>query len=154
MMAEEKQTPPWWEVKKLGEMNESEWESICDHCAKCCLLKLQDEDSGDVYYTDVVCDLMDSEDCSCTHYMERRSLVPECIKLTQENLAEIEWMPLSCAYRRLMEGRGLADWHPLVSGDKSSVHHAGYSVLGRFVYEKDVDDIEERIVEWPLTEGN
>ena len=145
---------PWWEAKKLSEMDDAEWESLCDRCAKCCLLKLEDEESGDVYYTDVTCELMDSGDCSCTQYAERRRLVPECIKLTKDNLAQVEWMPLSCAYRRLMEGRGLADWHPLVTGDKRSVHQSGNSVLGRFIYETEVENLEERIVEWPLIEGN
>ncbi|MCK5726984.1 MAG: YcgN family cysteine cluster protein [Thiotrichaceae bacterium] len=145
---------PWWEAKRLSEMSEAEWEMLCDRCAKCCLMKLEDEDTGDVYYTDVTCQLMDGSDGSCTQYGQRERLVPTCIKLTKNNLEQVEWMPLSCAYRRLMEGRGLASWHPLVTGNKDSTQQSGNSVLGRFVYETEVEDLEERIVTWPLNEGN
>ncbi len=146
----------WWDKKRLSELTQSEWEQLCDHCGKCCLLKLEDEESGDVYYTDVACKLMNANDCTCSQYAERQKLVPDCLKLTKENLEQISWMPLSCAYRRIMEGRGLPVWHHLVCGDKSEVHRQGYSVVGKFVYEDDVDsaDIEERIVEWPLLNGN
>ncbi len=148
---------PFWEEKKLTEMSRDEWESLCDHCGKCCLLKLQDEDSENdaaesVYYTDVVCDLFDKQDGHCTDYWNRETRVPTCIKLTQENLDDIEWLPPSCSYRRIFEGRGLADWHHLISGDKNTIHETSHSVIGKVVFEKDVDEdsLEEHIVEWPL----
>ena len=150
-------TMSFWEEKKLTEMSRDEWESLCDHCGKCCLLKLQDEDSENddaesVYYTDVVCNLFDKKDGHCTDYWNREELVPTCIKLTQDNLDDIEWLPPSCAYRRVLEGRGLADWHHLISGDKNTIHETGNSAIGRVVFEKDVDEdeLEEHIVEWPL----
>ncbi len=146
----------WWDRKKLSELTDTQWEQLCDHCGKCCLLKLEDEDTGDVYYTDVSCKLMNEDDCTCSKYHEREVLVPDCLKLTKDNLEEIAWMPLSCAYRRIMEGRGLPDWHHLVCGDKSEIHQQGHSIVGKFICESQVneDDIEERIVEWPLTNGN
>ena len=148
---------PFWEEKKLTEMNRDEWESLCDHCGKCCLLKLQDEDSENdeaesVYYTNVVCNLFDTKDGHCTDYWNREVLVPTCIKLTQDNLDDIEWLPPSCSYRRILEGCGLEDWHHLISGDKNTIHETGNSAIGRVVFEKDVDEdeLEEHIVEWPL----
>ncbi len=146
----------FWEEKTLTEMTRDEWESLCDHCGKCCLTKLEDESdldaAGSVYYTNVVCDLFNKEDGSCTNYWNRETLVPTCLRLTQDNLDQIEWLPPSCAYRRIMEGRGLANWHHLISGDKNTIHQTGNSVLGKVVFEKDVDenDLEEHIVEWPL----
>ncbi len=151
------QQKPFWEEKKLTEMNREEWESLCDHCGKCCLLKLQDEDSENddtesVYYTDIACKLYNNEEGQCTDYANREVLVPSCIKLTQDNLNDIEWLPPSCAYRRILEGRGLEDWHHLISGYKNTIHETGYSAIGRVVYAKDVneDELEEHIVEWPL----
>jgi len=145
----------FWKEKSLKEMSRDEWESLCDHCGKCCLMKLEDEDEADdgsVYYTNIVCDLFNKNDGSCTDYWNREKLVPSCIRLTQDNLNQIEWLPPSCAYRRIMEGRGLAKWHHLVSGDKNTIHETGNSVLGRVVFEKEVDedDLEEHIVTWPL----
>ncbi len=148
----------FWEEKTLTKMTRDEWESLCDHCGKCCLTKLEDEDvAGSVYYTDIVCNLFDKKDGTCTDYWNRETLVPTCIRLTQDNLDQIEWLPPSCAYRRIMEGRGLADWHHLVSGDKNTIHETGNSVLGKVVFEKDVDEdgleehsLEEHIVDWPL----
>ena len=137
-------------------MTREEWESLCDHCGKCCLMKLEDASEEDaarsVYYTDIVCDLFNQKDGSCTDYWNREELVPTCLRLTQENLDQIEWLPPSCAYRRIMEGRGLASWHHLISGDKNTIHKTGHSVLGKTVFEKDVDgdELEEHIVEWPL----
>lgn len=152
----------FWEQKPLGEMNREEWESLCDHCGKCCLLKLQDEDSasddaGSVYYTNIVCDLFYQNSGHCSDYYNRETLVPSCLRLTPDNLEAIAWMPLSCAYRRIMEGRGLADWHHLVSGDKQTIHTTGNSVLGKVVQEKQLKQTndseihyEEYIVQWPL----
>jgi len=143
----------FWKEKKLSEMNREEWESLCDHCGKCCLTKLEDEDEADsVYYTNIICNLFDAKVGGCTDYWNRETLVPTCLRLTQDNLDQIEWLPPSCAYRRITEGRGLAKWHPLVSGDKNTIHETGNSVLGKVFFEKDVneDDIEEHIVTWPL----
>jgi len=145
---------PFWETKTLTEMSREEWESLCDHCGKCCLMKLEDEDEArSVYYTDIVCDLFDMKNGHCSDYWHRETRVPTCLRLTQDNLDLIEWLPPSCAYRRIMEGQGLADWHHLISGDKATIHETGHSVLGKVVFEKDVneEDLEEHIVEWALT---
>lgn len=144
---------PWWEEKSLNDMTREEWEQICDHCGKCCLHKLEDEDDGTVYYTDVACSLVDSESCHCQDYENRCIRVPDCLQLTIGNLDQIEWMPPSCSYRALKEGRGLADWHHLITGDEETIHQVGKSIKGRFVDESevsDVDELEEHVVEWPL----
>ena len=140
----------------MSQFTQKEWELLCDHCGKCCLLKLEDEDTGDVYYTDVACKLMNAKDCTCSEYEAREKLVPDCLKLTKDNLEQISWMPLSCAYRRVMEGRPLPDWHHLVCGNKDTIHQRGHSVVGRFVCESQIGvaEMEERIVEWPLINGN
>lgn len=142
----------WWKQKALADMSMPEWESLCDHCAKCCLNKLEDEDDGTVYYTDVACDLLDAGTCQCSNYTQRQVLVPDCLRLTPDNLEQLYWMPPSCAYRLLHEGKDLPSWHHLVSGSKDSIKQAGESVAGRFVYSKNVDEDEwqDRIVEWPL----
>ena len=145
------ETPPFWRTKALAEMTRAEWESLCDGCGRCCLLKLQDEDSDEVDYTDVACRLLDLGACRCTRYAERKQLVPGCVVLTPDRLDRLTWMPSTCAYRLLHEGRDLPWWHPLVSGDLEDVHRAGVSVRGRVVPEKAVaeEDLEDRIVEWP-----
>jgi len=142
---------PFWRVKRLDEMSKKEWEQLCDGCAKCCLVKLEDEETNELIYTDVGCDLLDAGTCRCTDYPNRNKRVPDCIPLTPKNLEEIDWMPPSCAYRRLKEGRGLPWWHPLRSGEYRTVIDAGMSVQGRFIYEADVkDDIEDREASWPF----
>lgn len=142
----------WWKQKALADMSAQEWESLCDHCARCCLNKLEDEDDGTVYYTDVACDLLKADTCQCSDYAHRQTLVPDCVQLTPDNLEQLYWMPPSCAYRLLHEGKDLPSWHHLVSGSKETIHQRGESVIRRFVYSKEVDEEswQERIVEWPL----
>lgn len=141
----------FWEDKTLEEMTPAEWEALCDGCGRCCLIKLEDEETGEIITSDVHCRLLDGESCRCTDYANRKKHVPDCIKLTPEKVREISWIPTTCAYRRLAEGRGLAWWHPLVSGDPETVVQAGISVRGRTVDEKAVKpgDWETHIVDWP-----
>ena len=142
---------PFWQTVPLSEMTPTQWESVCDGCAKCCLVKLQDEDSDEIVFTDIVCNLLDQESCQCTHYAERTALVPDCVKLTKDNLDKIDFMPPSCAYRLLHEGKDLPHWHPLVSGTAQTVVAAGMSVKGRVIAEMAFDgDNEDRVVDWPL----
>lgn len=138
----------FWETKSLTEMSTEEWESLCDSCGKCCLHKLEDEDTGEVYYTSIVCDLIDQDSCRCTQYQSRCTLVPECLDLKQHDFSEYTWLPATCAYRLLSEGQPLPDWHPLVSGTPDTVHEAGVSIRSYAMKESDVDDPEDHIIEW------
>lgn len=142
---------PFWEDKSLADMTAPEWEALCDGCGRCCLLKLEDEDSGEIFTSDVRCRLLDGDTCRCVDYPNRKAKVPDCIKLTLQNVTEIGWIPKSCAYRRLAEGRGLAWWHPLVCGDTETIVKVGISVSGRTLAESDVPDgeWENRIADWP-----
>lgn len=140
---------PFWETRRLAEMTAEEWESLCDRCGRCCLQKLEDEETGDIYYTKVVCHLFDMDQCGCGAYQKRTELVPACLWVTPENAGRLKWMPETCAYRLLAEGRGLQWWHPLVSGNADTVHEAGISVQGRVISEVEVhpDDLENYIVD-------
>ncbi len=140
---------PFWQVKSLGEMSPSEWESLCYGCGKCCLHKLQYDDTGEVHYTNVACRLLDLGSGRCSNYAERQRHVPDCVALKPEKVLELSWLPSTCAYRLLANGLPLAWWHPLVSGDPESVHAAGQSVRGRAVAEKKADILEHHIVTWP-----
>src|SRR5665213_1928761 len=126
---------PFWETKTLAEMTPAEWESLCDGCGLCCLIRFEDDITGAIIPTRVSCKLLDQHLCRCSDYANRKVHVPDCIKLTHGNIEALEWMPQSCAYRRLHEGRGLPSWHPLVTGDPQSVHHAGVSVRDETVSE-------------------
>jgi len=140
----------FWEHVPLAEMTHEEWEALCDGCGKCCLIKLEDEETGALHYTDVACRLFDEESCRCGNYPLRKTLVEGCVVLSMESLAYAAgWLPETCAYRRLWEGQSLPGWHPLVTGDGQSVHAAGVSVRGRTVPEWEVaeDDLEDHIVE-------
>jgi len=143
---------PFWETKSLAEMSADEWESLCDGCALCCLNKLEDHDTGDIHYTSVACRYLDADACRCRDYANRSKIVPECVTLRADNLAELSWMPETCAYRLIYEGKPLFDWHPLVSGDGETVHTAGISIRGRCISETYVDDseLEEFVVRWNL----
>jgi uncharacterized cysteine cluster protein YcgN (CxxCxxCC family) len=136
---------PFWEVKRLEEMTALEWESLCDGCGRCCLIRFEDEESGEVIPTRVACKLLDIGTCRCSDYENRKQYVPDCIKLTPWNIEGLAWMPPSCAYRRLYEGRGLARWHPLVSGDPESVMEAGVSMRGQLISETVLDTPEDAI---------
>lgn len=139
---------PFWKLKSLGEMTRKEWESLCDGCGRCCLLKLEDVDTGHIDFTNVACRLLDLGSCQCTRYRERKRYVPDCVVLTADNVEQISWMPATCAYRLISEGRDLYWWHPLVSGSPETVHNAGVSVRGRVISEKRAGDLEDHIVDW------
>ena len=133
----------FWRRKSLDEMNEQEWESLCDGCALCCLHKIEDEDTQEVFYTTVVCHLLDKDNCRCTQYAKRSELVPSCVKLRRQDVDEFHWLPASCSYRLLNEGKDLPDWHPLVTGDSRSVINAQVSVLNFYeVTDKEVNEDE------------
>jgi uncharacterized cysteine cluster protein YcgN (CxxCxxCC family) len=138
---------PFWETKTLREMTRTEWESLCDGCGKCCVHKLEDEDTGELHATNVACRLLNRRTGQCSDYRNRRAHVPECVRLTPEKVETLDWLPDSCAYLRLQRGQGLADWHPLVSGDPESVHRAGISVRGWTVSEDDAGPLEDHIIE-------
>lgn len=135
----------FWEHKTLDELNDIEWESLCDGCGRCCLHKLEDEDTGDIHYTDIACKLLDTNSCQCKHYSDRHTYVPDCLQVRPLDEEKLNWLPSSCAYVKMSKGEPLADWHPLVSGNRDSVRAAGISVGGRCCSETDVP-----VAEWPL----
>lgn len=140
----------FWRAKTLEQMTQTEFESLCDGCGKCCLHKLEDEDTGDVYYTKVACRFLDHDNCRCQVYTDRQQQVPDCVVLTPHAVEETYWLPETCAYRLIAEGIPLFDWHPLVSGDPDSVHKAGMSVARQVINETSVDinDLEDYVVRW------
>ena len=144
---------PFWKRKAMKDMTKAEWESLCDGCGRCCLNKLQEEGSDRTYYTDVGCRLLDTQTCRCTDYSNRAAQVKDCVTLTSRNINRISWLPPTCGYRLVADGKDLYWWHPLVSGDPETVHQAGVSVRGK-VGASEVDvkdkDLEDHIVSWPL----
>tara|TARA_B100000767_G_C19491814_1_gene420547 strand:- start:2 stop:526 length:525 start_codon:yes stop_codon:yes gene_type:complete len=167
---------PFWQQKSLQEMTRTEWESLCDGCAKCCLHKFIDDQPIDnlpsesqstlnsseqldtnetIYYSNIACSLLNDKSCQCSQYAKRTSLVPECVKLSADNLEYVAFMPPSCTYRRLYEGRDIPSWHPLLNkGKTSAMHKAGMSVRGKIVKEQevDLDCFEDHIVSWPIND--
>ncbi|MFM2389237.1 MAG: hypothetical protein RLZZ437_792 [Pseudomonadota bacterium] len=142
--------PRFWETTPLTKLTPQEWEALCDGCGKCCLNKLEFEDTGEVAFTRVACRLLDGETCQCSNYANRKQFVPECVVLTPKTLPKVAyWLPRTCAYRLLHEGKPLEDWHPLVSGNPHSVHEAGMSVKGWTIpeFEVDEDDWEDHIID-------
>ncbi len=139
----------FWEHKSLFEMTPEEWEMICDGCGRCCLYKLEDAETGHILYTSVACELLDIYNCRCRDYRNRKEAKDICIVLTPANIKDHRHLPKTCAYRRLLEGKGLPNWHPLVSGDPKSVHAAGVSLRRRAISETEVDlsEIERYIID-------
>ncbi len=141
----------FWEEKPLNEMTQQEWESLCDGCGKCCLIKLEDEDTGRIHYTDVACKLLDCDTCRCKDYPNRTTHVPDCVILTPQGAKDLHWLPSTCAYRLVEQGDPLPDWHHLICGDSDMVHKAGMSVRDRVLEEEEVPEefLPERMVTWP-----
>ena len=135
----------FWRTKSLDQMTAAEWESLCDGCGLCCLIRFEDEETGEVIPTRVACKLLDQHLCQCKDYVNRKAHVPDCIKLTPWNIDALAWMPPSCAYRRLHEGRDLPSWHPLITGDPDSVHKAGVSIRDQTVSEDSLADPEDAL---------
>jgi hypothetical protein len=140
---------PFWKAKRLEDMTDEEWESLCDGCGRCCLHKLRDEDTDALAFTNVACRLLDLDTCRCRDYANRQKRVPDCVQLTPATVREVDWLPPSCVYRRLAEGKDLAWWHPLVSGDPDTVQQAGISVRGRVIDERVAGNFEDHVVDWP-----
>lgn len=140
---------PFWRTTALVDMTPAQWESLCDGCGRCCLEKLEDFYTHAIHYTDVACAMLDLDTCRCTNYAERHRFMPDCVPLTPDNIADLRWMPSTCAYRMLADGKDLADWHPLISGDPQTVIDAGISVKGRATPSSAVDDLEDHVVTWP-----
>lgn len=140
----------FWQRKRLHEMTDAEWDSLCDGCGKCCLRKLQDADSDLVYYTDLACKLLDLTTCRCTQYAARSQWVPDCVDLRKDLAASLAWLPPTCAYRLLDAGMPLPDWHPLLTGNPDAVHLAKRSVRGQAISEEGVDerDWEDHLIYW------
>lgn len=139
---------PFWKQKKLTEMNQEEWESVCDGCAKCCLNKLEDEATGEIVFTSVACNLIDLETCRCGQYRNRTQLVSNCVDIKSEVFVQYDWLPSTCAYRLLAEGKDLPSWHPLVSETRESVHDAGVSIRSFAIREGDANELHDHVIEW------
>ena len=142
---------PFWEAKSLAQMNDQEWESLCDGCGKCCLNKVIDDETEELFFTNVACQLLNTKSCQCSDYPNRFKKVPDCFKVTLDNRDSFGWLPVSCAYRRLDEGKTLPSWHPLLVGSTKKMHQLGQSVRGKVISENQAGDLEDHVVYWPLT---
>ncbi|NIJ07420.1 hypothetical protein FHS31_001016 [Sphingomonas vulcanisoli] len=140
----------YWEEKPLAAMDRGEWEALCDGCGKCCLHKLEDEETGEIYPTNVACRLLDRRNARCTDYRNRKRFVPDCVQLTPAKLETLDWLPSTCAYRLVAEGQPLPEWHHLISGDPESVHRAGISTRGWTVSEDEAGELEFHLVDRAL----
>ena len=143
---------PFWR-KPLQDMTKPEWESLCDGCGRCCLVKLEDEDTAEIHFTSIACKLLDAGSCRCGDYNGRKKKVPDCVKLTPAVVAQITWLPPTCGYRLVAEGKDLMWWHPLVSGSSETVHAAGVSVRGKVAAHEDdvpIDNVPDYMVAWPM----
>lgn len=138
----------FWEIKSLKQMTKYEWESLCDGCGKCCLHKLEDIDTGEVSISNVTCSFLDEETCNCKDYSNREKNVPDCISLDLKNIKKLQWLPETCAYRLIDEGKSLYNWHHLISGSKSTIHEYGMSVRDYSINESKLNNAEEYILEW------
>jgi uncharacterized protein len=140
---------PYWKRKSLQELTREEWEALCDGCARCCIIKFEDEDTKEIFYTDIVCQYLEMETCQCTRYTDRSWLVPTCLTLSPEMIKTLKWMPETCAYRLIAEGKPLPWWHPLVSGNRETVAQSGASVRGIVISESEVlpDELEDHIID-------
>lgn len=141
---------PFWQTKTLTEMSEEEWESLCDGCAQCCQLKFKVADRPEFVMTPVVCKLLDTETCRCLSYENRHNLVPDCVEISPTNVDSLYWLPDSCAYRLIAEGKSLYDWHPLIAGDSQKMRDLGVSVANRAISERDIhpDDLATQAIKW------
>ena len=140
---------PFWE-QPLESLDRAQWEALCDGCGKCCLLKVEDEDDGEIYMTNIACKLLDLEQARCSDYRHRKFHVPDCIRLTRQKLEESDWLPDSCAYKMRARGLPLPSWHYLISGDRESIHAAGQSIRGKVISETKAGPLEHHIIDVPL----
>ena len=138
----------FWELP-LGELTREEWEALCDGCGRCCLHKLEDDETGEIAHTNVACKLLETGTARCRDYRHRKAYVPDCLRLTPRLVDQVAWLPSSCAYKLRAAGKPLAEWHYLLSGDPSAVHRRGPGVAGRVVSETDAGPLEHHIVDWP-----
>lgn len=147
---------PFWEVVPPAALSAAQWEALCDRCGRCCLEKLTNRRNGKVYYTSIACTMLDRATCQCRDYRHRRRKVPQCIQLTPANLPSCRWLPRTCAYRLLSEGKNLPLWHPLISGNPDSVHDAGISIRGHVLHAMppQAEDLEPYIVDWGIWSKN
>ncbi len=143
-----KTAPEFWKQKPLNALTQEEWESLCDGCAKCCLHRIEDEESGEVFTTNIVCRYLDQDHCRCSDYPNRSTNVPDCLSVTTDLLKDPYWLPSTCAYRVLAEGSELPEWHPLISGTDDTVVTSGNSIRGRVICETEADDPEHHLVHW------
>jgi uncharacterized cysteine cluster protein YcgN (CxxCxxCC family) len=138
----------YWALKPLRALTPDEWEGLCDGCAKCCLHRLEDDETREIYYTNVACRFLDHDSCRCRDYPNRSTVVPDCVTITLEELKDPYWLPSTCAYRLLAEGKELPWWHPLISGTRDTVIRSGNCICGRVVCETEADDLEHHLIEW------